>query len=97
MIDIDAIIHEQAELKKVSEDVGEVRRRLLRHLAELSDAWRSNESRALCGSCEEVSAILKRVSEELFDIGQAVSITGNEIIEEETLLLKSEAEETGGQ
>ncbi len=93
MIDTEALLHEKSEMKRVSDDVGEVRRRLLRHRSEIKEAWQSNESNAIYEALGELSTLLRRISEDLNDLGQDLLVSGKEIQEEESLLASEEESE----
>ena len=79
MIDFETLLQQQTEIRREAENVWEVRRRLSRHLRDLSEAWQGNDASALFSKIQEIDRRLKRLEDEINEIGHDIVANGEDI------------------
>lgn len=90
-VDLEAVRQQQRELNMVSDEIRSINNRIKRHQSALMDAWKSSERNGLDQALSGIIYRMNRLSQSLVELGHDVIVTGEEINEEEEMVLQSNA------
>ena len=82
-IDIESVRNQKKDLDQISDDILQIRTRIIQYKGEFDLAWKSSEKNGIDLAVEEIVKRLKALSVNISEIGRDVLITGQEIRQEQ--------------